>query len=118
MSVVTSPTCKLRLAPRSLAGLLSLLMVTALATGQTSGNSTAQGSGTPSSKAKTTKGSAKTGKKGKKAAGRKARTARTARIKLAFVASTELRPMAQQLATLRTPAAYAGVTRYAHQHNG
>ena len=26
--------------------------------------------------------------------------------------------MAQQLATLRTPAAYAGVTKYAHQHNG
>jgi soluble lytic murein transglycosylase len=26
--------------------------------------------------------------------------------------------MAQQLATLRTPAAYAGVTKYAHQHTG
>ncbi len=26
--------------------------------------------------------------------------------------------MAQQLATLRTPAAYAGVTRYAHEHSG
>ena len=38
------------------------------------------------------------------------RMARTARIKKAFVASTELRPMAQQLTTLRTPAAYAGVT--------
>jgi soluble lytic murein transglycosylase len=37
---------------------------------------------------------------------------------LAFVASTELRPMAQQLATLRTPAAYAGVTRYAQEHSG
>jgi soluble lytic murein transglycosylase len=34
------------------------------------------------------------------------------------VASTELRPMAQQLALLRTPAAYAGVTKYAHQHTG
>ena len=51
-------------------------------------------------------------------AGRAARTARTARIKQAFVASTELRPMAQQLATLRTPAAYAGVTKYAHAHSG
>jgi soluble lytic murein transglycosylase len=49
---------------------------------------------------------------------RAARRARTARIKLAFVASTELRPMAQQLATMRTPAAYAGVTKYAHQHTG
>jgi soluble lytic murein transglycosylase len=44
--------------------------------------------------------------------------ARTARIKRAFVASTELRPMAQQLATLRTPEAYAGVAAYAHSHSG
>jgi len=51
-------------------------------------------------------------------AGRASRTARTARIKEAFVASTELRPMAQQLANLRTPAAYAGVTKYAHSHSG
>ena len=34
------------------------------------------------------------------------------------MASTELRPMAQQLATLRTPAAYAGVAKYAKLHNG
>jgi soluble lytic murein transglycosylase len=51
-------------------------------------------------------------------ASRAVRRARTARIKLAFVASTELRPMAQQLATLRTPAAYAGVTQYARRHTG
>jgi soluble lytic murein transglycosylase len=44
--------------------------------------------------------------------------ARTARLKQAFVASKELQPMAQQLATLRTPAAYAGVTAYAHSHTG
>jgi soluble lytic murein transglycosylase len=44
--------------------------------------------------------------------------ARTARIKKAFVASTELRPMAQQLTTLRTPAAYAGVTAWAKRHTG
>jgi soluble lytic murein transglycosylase len=44
--------------------------------------------------------------------------ARTARIKRAFVASTELRPMAQQLSTLRTPAAYAGVTAWAHRQTG
>jgi soluble lytic murein transglycosylase len=49
---------------------------------------------------------------------RAARTARTARIRQAFVASTELRPMAQQLALLRTPEAYAGVTAYAHSHTG
>jgi soluble lytic murein transglycosylase len=50
--------------------------------------------------------------------GKAARRAKTARIKLAFQASAELRPMAQQLAALRTPAAYAGVTSYAHQHTG
>ena len=49
---------------------------------------------------------------------REARVARTARIRRAFVASTELRPMAQQLATLRTPEAYAGVAAYAHSHSG
>ena len=50
--------------------------------------------------------------------GRAARLARTARIKRAFVASKELQPMAQQLATLRTPAAYAGVAAYARSHTG
>jgi soluble lytic murein transglycosylase len=49
---------------------------------------------------------------------RRQRAARAHRIKLAFVASTELRPMAQQLATMRTPAAYAGVTGYAQRHTG
>ena len=49
---------------------------------------------------------------------RATRAARTARIKQAFVASTELRPMAQQLANLRTPEAYAGVTAYAQHHTG
>ncbi len=45
-------------------------------------------------------------------------SARAIRIKRAFVASSELRPMAQQLATMRTPAAYAGVTSYAQKHTG
>lgn len=49
---------------------------------------------------------------------RAARIAHTRRIRLAFVASTQLRPMAQQLATMRTAAAYAGVTAYAHGHSG
>jgi soluble lytic murein transglycosylase len=47
-----------------------------------------------------------------------AKAAKTARLKQAFVASTELRPMAQQLSATRTPAAYAGVTAYARQHQG
>ena len=54
----------------------------------------------------------------RRTASRAVRTARTARIRQAFVASTELRPMAQQLALLRTPEAYAGVTAYAHSHSG
>jgi soluble lytic murein transglycosylase len=44
--------------------------------------------------------------------------ARTARMRKTFVASTELRPMAQQLAMMRTPEAYAGVTAYARKHTG
>lgn len=44
--------------------------------------------------------------------------ARSRKLHKAFVASSQLRPMAQQLATLRSPAAYAGVTAYAHEHSG
>jgi len=47
-----------------------------------------------------------------------ARVTRTHRIKQAFVASKELEPMAQQLATLRTPEAYAAVAAYAHRNTG
>jgi soluble lytic murein transglycosylase len=74
---------------------------------------------------KVTKSAGPTGKKAPKpnsrkgkAASKAIRRAQTAQIKLAFVASAELRPMAQQLAMLRTPAAYAGVTKYAQQHSG
>ena len=118
MRVVHSPTSKLNLARQLLAVLLSLWMVATPTTGQTANNGSVNGIGAPSSKSKRTIASSKTGKKGKKAASRRKRMARTASIKLAFVASTELRPMAQQLATLRTSAAYAGVTRYAHEHSG
>jgi soluble lytic murein transglycosylase len=75
----------------------------------------------PQSAKKPTIPASQTGKKSKKPispAAKAARRARTARIKLAFQASTELRPMAQQLAALRTPAAYAGVTKYAQHHSG
>lgn len=44
--------------------------------------------------------------------------ARVHQLQHAFVASSELRPMAQQLITLRTPQAYAGVLRYARSHTG
>ena len=41
---------------------------------------------------------------------------RVRRIRQAFVASTTLRPMAQQLVQDRTPAAYSGVEAYARAH--
>jgi len=44
--------------------------------------------------------------------------ARSRKLQRAFVASTQLRPMAQELATMRSPAAYAGVTAYARAHTG
>jgi soluble lytic murein transglycosylase len=51
-------------------------------------------------------------------ASREARAAQTTAIRKAFVASSELRPMAQQLANLRTAEAYAGVAAYARNHAG
>lgn len=57
-----------------------------------------------------------------KSATKKKKTAPTAasaklhHIKRAFVASTDLRPMAQQLLENRTPQAYAGVEAYARKH--
>jgi len=44
--------------------------------------------------------------------------ARSMKLQRAFVASSQLRPMAQQLAQMRTPAGYAGVTSWAHAHSG
>ncbi len=125
-------------------GLLSLLMVVQPVVGQTVNGATAKPAASASSAAtksapkaapksaqtakkpalvskKSPKPAVKTGKKARKPlspAARAARRAHTARIKLAFQASTELRPMAQQLATMRTPAAYAGVTKYAKSHTG
>jgi soluble lytic murein transglycosylase len=44
--------------------------------------------------------------------------ARVHQLHHAFVASSELRPMAQQLIHERTPQAYAGVLHYARSHSG
>ena len=44
--------------------------------------------------------------------------AKSRKLQRAFVASSQLRPMAQQLSTIRTPAAYEGVAAYAHSHTG
>ena len=47
---------------------------------------------------------------------RRAASPRVRRVRRAFVASTSLRPMAQQLLLDRTPVAYAGVEGYARSH--
>lgn len=44
--------------------------------------------------------------------------ARSAHLKRVFFATSELRPMAQQLASYRSPAAYAAVANYAKTHAG
>ena len=44
--------------------------------------------------------------------------AKSQKLHQAFVASSQLRPMAQQLAATRSPAAYGGVSAYAHAHSG
>ena len=49
---------------------------------------------------------------------KKATAARTIKLRKSFVASSDLRPMAQQLIDYRTPAAYAGVENYATKHAG
>jgi soluble lytic murein transglycosylase len=48
----------------------------------------------------------------------KAPTARSIKLTSAFLASAQLRPMAQQLASTRSAAAYAGVLSYAQGHPG
>ncbi|MGA2571972.1 MAG: transglycosylase SLT domain-containing protein [Terracidiphilus sp.] len=112
-----------------LAGLLSLLMVAlpvaaqSASAPQSPAAPTAAASASSSSKPKTasqTRNPKKTPSKKKPVhrSSRASRMARTARLKQAFVASKELQPMAQQLATLRTPQAYAGVAAYARSHTG
>jgi soluble lytic murein transglycosylase len=105
---------------RLVAGLLAALMVVAPVGAQTSGDSAPRSAKSSATGTHTAKKTAKSNKKTKKTRARVKRrpSARTQRIRRAFVASSELRPMAQQLATLRTPAAYAGVTAYARQHSG
>jgi soluble lytic murein transglycosylase len=49
---------------------------------------------------------------------KKATAARTIKLHKSFVASSDLRPMAQQLIEYRTPVAYAGVESYATKHAG
>jgi soluble lytic murein transglycosylase len=116
MRVVNFPKSN-PLAARWLFGALAALMAVVPAAGQTSSAAVAQPASPQA--ALSNKPTAKSTRPvRKKSRGGKSARARTARIKQAFVASAELRPMAQQLATLRTPAAYAGVSKYAHSHTG
>ncbi|HUX43116.1 MAG TPA: transglycosylase SLT domain-containing protein [Terracidiphilus sp.] len=116
---------------RLLAGLLMVLVAVMPLTAQPESSATKHS--THSSKDKTHKAtkkatakrpakkSAKRTRHRRRLAGRRHRgrtSARARRIHRAFVASEQLRPMAEQLATMRTQAAYNGVTRYAHEHTG
>jgi len=125
-----TPGGVLRLLARGAAGLLAVAMLVCPGFGQgtgdpaappktKSGTHRATGSSASSAGKRRTSGNAAAARRKARRRGTKAqRMARTARIKQAFVASTELRPMAQQLTTLRTPAAYAGVTAWAHRQTG
>jgi len=123
MKVFAFRTVVSRLAAQCVALLLSLLMVSMPVAGQ-SGDDAGSRSSKPSAKAHAKKNAGKqaAGKSHKPASrhaqtSKAARAARTAAIRKAFTASADLRPMAQQLATLRTPEAYAGVAAFARGHS-
>ncbi len=86
--------------------LCSLVLLASPAVAQTSTTHTAKKPVHRTSKRATRKASKK----------RKRMSPRVRRVRQAFVASTTLRPMARQLLQDRTPAAYAGVERYARLH--
>jgi soluble lytic murein transglycosylase len=70
-----------------------------------------------------TRGSAQTGRRtsrviGRKRTSEKPPTARSIKLTSAFLASAQLRPMAQQLTAARSTAAYTGVLSYAQSHPG
>ena len=123
MQVQTGQGSLFRRASRGLAIVLSMLMAVLPLFAQTSVTGTKKSSGSSRTrtgeKAKSTH--RKPGRRHRRTryrASRAVRAARTARIRRAFIASSELRPMAQQLATMRTPEAYAGVNAYARRHTG
>ena len=118
MRVSISPLFPSRLSKACLVGMLCLLVAAVGISGRATGETT-----TSTHKAKTHH---KAAAKSRRTTSRHRRShltlaerrARTARLRRAFVSSTELRPMAEQLMTMRTPAAYAGVTAYARRHTG
>jgi soluble lytic murein transglycosylase len=107
---------------RTLAAILSVLLPVAQIAGQSGGTAPAKTSGSAPAKSgkskKTIRSSAAARHSRRHGGSRASRIARTTHIHQAFIASAELRPMAQQLGTLRSAAAYDGVTSYAHRHTG
>ena len=105
----------------------AMLLAMSAAGGQTTTPAHKHHHAAPSTHAKTTK-TAKTASPRSTSRIRHAKTrrkprsarsiARSHKLQLAFVASSQLRPMAQELTTMRSPAAYAGVAAYAHSHTG
>jgi len=131
MSGFSSPLPTIRRGRGSFVLLFGLLMVgqsgtvrsgvaqsTAPPAANTSGPGTASGTSQSNSAKPPATRKPTTKRKPTRQASRASRVAHTARLKQAFVASKELEPMAQQLATMRTPEAYAAVTAYAHSHTG
>jgi soluble lytic murein transglycosylase len=71
-----------------------------------------------SSKAAPAKGKSTAHKKAARARSRRLSQVAVHRMHRAFVASAELKPMANQLITVRTPQAYTGVTNWTQKHAG
>jgi soluble lytic murein transglycosylase len=115
MRVFISPFSPSGLGKACLAGLICLLVAAVPISGRASDSSAAKKHTTAATKKKSAKSAAhKTHHHSTPAE----RRTRTARLKQAFIASSELRPMATQLQTMRTPAAYSGVASYAQRHTG
>ena len=123
----SSPLPLLWRGPGSFALLFGLLMIgqsgilqpgMAQSTASPAANTPGSGSAQPNSAKPAATKKPATKRKSTQPTSHASRVAHTTRIKQAFVASKELEPMAQQLATMRTPEAYAAVTAYAHSHTG
>ena len=87
-----------------------LIAQTASSTGPASAKTTHKSSPATAQKAHSASATSQKGKR------RKPVSPRVRRVRRAFVASADLRPMAQQLLLDRTPAAYAGVEAYGRRH--
>jgi soluble lytic murein transglycosylase len=114
MKVQFPPGFFFRQASRGVAVLLSFLMVVSPVAGQSADRPGADARSPATARTRRTRKQARR----RRPADSAERRARTAGLRRAFVASAELRPMAQELVTLRTPEAYAGVAAYARRHSG